>query len=564
MKLFKKMSISSQNQLRKYIFVYIVAILFSLLTVFVFFGNLNNILRGFQTRNEPDIHQRVEHQNVVKLAKVQADREIAGQTGPETANGSREAGNIVLWGHNNVSMKLISEQLENMKEEYRTEEELQDCQEAEILFVCTGSFTSEELGLLQRYNKEGITLFFTQIPDEELLTQAAFQNLLGIESYDGIMEKTGVRFAKRVLFGDTIEKEEDFSMKAVTLDTHTEVYIAALEENEVDVEDLSPMFWRYKESVDSGDVYVAEQSLLEEGMGYGIVSFFFTDIYQIYIYPVINAYCFMIKGMPYTDTYTTEFLSAVFQRDSMGVQNDIFFPEISRCEERYAVKVTWYSGEEMEQLGNSESDILRHNLSGLEEKRNEMAHWNPVTGLLTVDSPFENQAVQWSPEFEWIDENNKSVNIPYHSIRGKDSENIIYDNIGMSKGIGINTIYTDIESFLNGDANRDREDWVRYCRNLETALGVEREEMNWLERVTVGEAIYRIQAFSMMEPEIEYSDSGIDIKIGNFTGKAFFYLALPREIKSVENAEITEIFEDFYMIEASKEHVSIIYEEEKG
>lgn len=564
MKLQKKTNISSQNQLRKYIFVYIVAILFCLLTVFVFFGNLNNILRGFQTRNELDIDQRVEYQNVVKLAEVQSDRETTGQTGSETADGGTEEGNIVLWGNNSVSMKLISEQLENMKELYRIEEELQDCQAAEILFVCEGSFTTEELGLLQRYNKEGITLFFAQMPDEELLSRAAFQNLLGIESYDGIMEKTGVRFAKKVLFGDNIEKEEDFSMKAVTLDTHTEVYIAALEENEVDVEDLSPMFWRYKESADHGDVYVAEQSLLEGTTGYGIVSFFFTDIYQIYVYPIINAYCFMIKGMPYTDTYSTEFLSAVYQRNSMGVQNDIFFPEISRCEERYEVKVTWYSGEKMEQLINSESDILRHNLSGLEEKKNEIGDWDAVTGLLTVDSPFENQVVQWSPEFQWIEENSKTVNIPYHSIREEKPESIVYENIGMSKGVGINTIYTDVETFLSGDASRDKEDWVRYCRSLETVLGVEREEMSWLERVTVGEAIYRIQAFSMMEPEIEYSDSGIDIEIGNFTGKAFFYLALPKEIKSVENAEVTEIYEDFYMIEASEEHVSIIYEEEKG
>lgn len=87
--------------------------------------------------------------------------------------------------------------------------------------------------------------------------------------------------------------------------------------------------------------------------------------------------------------------------------------------------------------------------------------------------------------------------------------------------------------------------------------------MPWIERTSVGEAIYRIQTFSVMEPKIEYSDSRIDVEIGNFTGKAYFYLSLPKKIKSVENAEVTEIYEDFYMVEAVGEHVSIVYEEKK-
>ncbi|MFR5915633.1 MAG: hypothetical protein ACLUGJ_11590 [Blautia wexlerae] len=54
---------------------------------------------------------------------------------------------------------------------------------------------------------------------------------------------------------------------------------------------------------------------------------------------------------------------------------------------------------------------------------------------------------------------------------------------------------------------------------METVLGVEKEDIPWLERVTVGEAVYRVKAFQMMEPEIRYSDKQIDAVIGNFAGK---------------------------------------------
>lgn len=83
--------------------------------------------------------------------------------------------------------------------------------------------------------------------------------------------------------------------------------------------------------------------------------------------------------------------------------------------------------------------------------------------------------------------------------------------------------------------------------------------------MTVGEAVYRIKAFQMMEPNITYSDTGIDAVIGNFTGRAFFYLSLPagREIVSVKGAETTKINDTLYLVDAKKEHVKITYQEKR-
>ena len=80
--------------------------------------------------------------------------------------------------------------------------------------------------------------------------------------------------------------------------------------------------------------------------------------------------------------------------------------------------------------------------------------------------------------------------------------------------------------------------------------------------MTVGEAVYRVKAFQMMEPEIQYSDTQIEAVIGNFTGKAYFYLSLPpgQEINKAEGASYTGISAGLYMVEAEKEHIKITYQ----
>ena len=55
----------------------------------------------------------------------------------------------------------------------------------------------------------------------------------------------------------------------------------------------------------------------------------------------------------------------------------------------------------------------------------------------------------------------------------------------------------------------------------------------------------------------------IDAVIGNFAGKAYFYLSLlaDREIKGAEGATVTRISDVLYLVEAEKADIRITYEE---
>lgn len=550
MKLLNKLDFSKNNQLRRYIFVYTVVILFCLLCVFLFMGNLNNIWRSLQAKDELEVDQRAEYKKVVRLAGKQENA--------PAENRQKEAADIMIWGQGG-GFKVASLQLQNMKEKFQVKEQLEDCGRAEILFVCRTFFQQDEIELLRRYNEAGMTLFFTNIPDAGALEDAGVRSLTGVERYKGMQKKTGIRLTEKLLFGSITENKEKFSLKAVTLKPQTEVYAAALEKGDVKSEDLSPVFWRYKRNVSCGSVYVADRQLMSGPAGYAAVSFLFTDLYQVYMYPVINAYCFAVSGMPYTDEFSSEFLDKEYERDSLGVQNDIFFPEFKRCEERYGTETTWYSTDK-KKLKKTGNELLKYHLEGIEEKKDEIG---TAGAEETVDSPFGNRLALWTSSFQWTDDESWEVCLPYNLIKDEKYDNVIFDNLGLCRGAGFNAVYADVKPFLREPEKKEEDDWVDFCRSMETVLGVEKEHLSWLERVTVGEAIYRVKAFDMMEPKIDYSGTRIEADIGNFTGRAYFYLSLPGTVKTVKNAELTKLYDGFYLVEAADEHVSIEYEEKE-
>lgn len=556
MKLLNKFSISPKNQLKKNIFVYIVLILFCLLLVFLLVGNLDNILRSIHETNRVETDNRAEYQAVVKLSE-KLEKEHIAQAKQDTA-----VEKTVVWGTSTASYKAVALQLNNMKEDFRTEEQLEECAGAEILFVCKTDFNDQEIQMLEEYSRAGAALFFTEIPSEAALEKKSVKDLLGIDTYKGIQEKKGIRLTENLLFGEITESRESFTMKSVTLKRQAEVYGSALQSKKVKNENLAPVFWRYQSSAEGGSIYMADRELMAGTMVYAVVSFLFTDLYQAYMYPIVNAYCFAVSGMPYTDEFTSEYLEKEYQRDSMGVQNDIFFPEFRRCEERYGVKTTWYT-DEREEIKKYSNAMFAYYLEGIVEGNNEIGTLNNYSLKREVDSPFDNRLVLWNSDFEWTDKLTDSVCIPYRALTEKKYQNIIFHDKGICRGMGLNTVFTDISPFLYETDEKKQERWIDYCRNLETVLGVEKEDIPWLERVTVGEAVYRVKAFQMMEPEIRYSDKQIDAVIGNFAGKAYFYLSLPadREIKGAEGATVTRISDVLYLVEAEKANIRITYEE---
>ena len=194
MKLLNKFSISPKNQLKKNIFVYIVLILFCLLLVFLLVGNLDNILRSIHETNRVETDNRAEYQAVVKLSE-KLEKEHIAQAKQDTA-----VEKTVVWGTSTASYKAVALQLNNMKEDFRTEEQLEECAGAEILFVCKTDFNDQEIQMLEEYSRAGAALFFTEIPSEAALEKKSVKDLLGIDTDTG--KEGDPPYRKPFIWGD--------------------------------------------------------------------------------------------------------------------------------------------------------------------------------------------------------------------------------------------------------------------------------------------------------------------------------------------------------------------------
>ena len=195
MKLLNKFSISPKNQLKKNIFVYIVLILFCLLLVFLLVGNLDNILRSIHETNRVETDNRAEYQAVVKLSE-KLEKEHIAQAKQDTA-----VEKTVVWGTSTASYKAVALQLNNMKEDFRTEEQLEECAGAEILFVCKTDFNDQEIQMLEEYSRAGAALFFTEIPSEAALRRRASKICWGLTPIKGYRKRRGFALQKTFYLG---------------------------------------------------------------------------------------------------------------------------------------------------------------------------------------------------------------------------------------------------------------------------------------------------------------------------------------------------------------------------
>lgn len=527
------------NQLGKHLFTYIVAILFALLFVFSVFENLNMLQNSKQKAQIAE--------DMKKEMLLNAIDEAQEEAGKNNRPGECE---VYVWRENAQAIGVVKTQLSNMKILFRTTEILKECKNAQILFVGGGEFSDEEIRTLEEYSHKEMILFFTELPKESLLEQERVQKLLGIASYDGVKNKEGIRITGKLLFDDSRECKEQYSLPVVTLGKRTEVYVLALQEDAEEA-DMEPLFWRYKPQRSEGNIYVADKMLMTDATGYAVVAYLFEDIYQTFMYPIVNAYCFIVAGMPYSKNVTSEYLQNVYGRDAIGIESDILFSEWNRCKDRYDLSITWYTRESDFTQSNA---VMEYYIKSISQSRETVGQICEDRGTMEIDSVFDNTLQEWNTGFEWLAGNR--VRIPYRTLETANYQSDLLKNQCWMRGTGFNSIYVNVWQFLEEGG----EDWVTFSKSLETLFGVEKQNNPWLERTSVKEAVYRIMAHQVMQPKIVYEEERIDVSIQFFTGEAYFYLTTPKQIGDSENAEVEQIAEDIYLVKVTNEAATIFFE----
>lgn len=528
---------NDKNQLERNLFYNTVVIFLFLLLVFLLFSNLDIIWERINLQKK---------ETRISAYTTLSDMEKRKHLSPEEPR-------IYFWGDSGKDV-IIKRQMKNMKERYVEANTLADCWEAEVLIVGKKSYSQKEIDYLRRLSRQGVIICMAGLPENDNLKNAYVKNFIGIREYGEEGEKTGYRLGAKLLFGEIYESDEEFSLRDITLMQRTEVYASALEEDkELENHELTPMFWRYKESEKHSSVYVINEQLLEQETGYALVCFLMEDIYGTYMYPVINAYCFAVEGMPYSDEYKSEYLTSEYGKDSMGVQNDIFFPQINRCEERYGLFTTWYS-KEAETIKEADNTLLQYYVSDIARSEGHIGLADDNGYSLDLD--YVNRLQVWSKDFAWKERG--VIQIPYDEMNTEEYRTTILEDMCEVRGSGFHCVSINVDEFLSEESEVD---WIDYIDNLETVLGTEKKNLYWLDRMTVADAVYRIKSHELIEPVIMYEDDRILVDILNFYGESYFYLRTDKKIKSATECEFEKIANGFYFIRVKNKNAEIfLYE----
>ena len=485
--------------------------------------------------------------------------------------------NFLLVGEESQLFTLLKNQLNNMKETYESVEFIETIKEDKKgIFLTKEHFEESEIVLLKEAAKKGITLYFLKIPLINISEDLEFRELLGIRELRESGVWNGIRFISNFLISDMIEYPNyELELIDLSLKQGTKTYAYSLflkrnkgngnieieKDNTLRNEELPSIIWRNTylyEGKDGSYVFcVNGNSLIESREGAGIIAALLSYSEEDYIYPIINAYNFIVKGMPSITNYSNEKLMKLYGKDALGIQQDILTPQIFSYVNKYQLFPTYLS-KDANKISNDNGSLAKYFNNQVMVQLGELYQYEEQEGRLYINDKTTGYEV-WSSNFRFDLGNSEYVtegflpliqNSNYYEV---DNE---FSIISATTAFGFVSIYTDIEEVLKED---NELNWVDVGKKLGTLLSVQSQKLNYLDRMKHTDTVKRLMKYQLLETNIEKYEEEIVINLDYFAGEAFFILRTTKEILEVENGSYSKIGDNRYLIEFINHTARIIF-----
>lgn len=480
-------------------------------------------------------------------------------------------GSYLLVGEEGQQFTLLKNQLSNMKETYESATFLDTFIVGKKgIFLTKEHYEESEIEILKEATKQGIILYFLKIPLANISADKEFSELLGIKEVRGSGEWDGIRFVADFLISDMIEfPKYRLEFSELTLKQGTKTYVYSLfsqyernnnesmneiveEDIKLTNEELPPIIWRntylLESEEESNFVFcVNGDSLIESNAGAGIITALLSHSEEDYLYPVINAYNIVVKGMPFITNFSNKKLEKLYGKNALGIQQDILTPQLFGFFNKYQLYPTYLSVEAdkifdengfLEKYYNKEIMVQLGELFQYEEKENRLYMTESTIGYEV-----------WTPDFRFYTEQysaqqiNEFLPLIQSSNHYKDEDELSI--ISANTAYGYLSIYTDVDEILRGD---NELSWVEAGKTLGTLLAVQSQTMSHLERMNHSDTVKRLMTYQLLESHIKKQEKEINISLDYFTGEAFYILKTSKEVLEVEHGTYKKIGNNRYMI----------------
>lgn len=582
----KRESFKTKNQLNRHVYTYITLFLVVMAILFPVLENLNRIITSRGSEHVKEVQLRA----TWILDSLSSDPEMAvnsisyEKSYNESFPKSGERASVEI-DTDHIGLELVGivgnkkqvyrfgRQLDGMKQSwiaYNLNEAVQDSDEKELslLIICGEELTDQDVEVLHAQWNKGVSLLFVQIPEKGGNVNRKLFDLMGIVSTGQRQEWHGMRAGEEMLLGGMMEYAEDpreeisegkkrFTVTGypVTLDSQTQVFAHALPKNhdEMEVTEMPPLFWKYTENEEKGKVYVCNGDFMEGEISCAVLPTVLGDLCGTYLYPIVNAQCVMADGMPYGENQERESWKRLYSRDGFGIQRDLLFPELQRCEAIYGVTLTLFSPA-IDKIRAGEEKEMKFYQQELKGETAELA--GKDGDFYYLDSPDETLSVlPWEPGRTLLDVRTGQLQILYQPDSFKDRGLDLFSMAGAAKWNGYLGFLVDVEELLAYDGQNDI--LPEYFEQMETVLGYDSTYYSWIEQVTVREAINRIYNYLILKPQYIMGKHFVRIESEYFQDIAWFILRTPHEEIEIDHGTVKKIGEKTYLVEVTEPSAKI-------
>lgn len=422
-------------------------------------------------------------------------------------------------------IKMVSE----LKKEYgvfSTADEITEQQAERITTIIVTAESWDEIGdqelLLQYAEEQGKNLLFAGIMEDQT---GGYNKTIGVLTNEGTTEIEGVMlFEGMFLQGMVYYNDISMEVEKITTDAKCKKLMAEHTDKNVEQRELIPLVWqkRYGE----GCFYVVNGDFLTGEYSMGIFTGILSQMEDTFIYPVVNAKANMLDSFPELDNPYESEIQRLYSRSTNMFLRDIVWPSVVKLGENNTLI---FSMRLNEPVSESQQDNYEY-LSELIEKRS-----------YEIDDSFTEQEVE----------------LPYVSSGHRRKEEEVFKMQSSISGAGLATHYLDMSEVMGKNANDTEYEWSAYSLELSKLMYDLYGDTDWVDAMTVSQALERYKRYLLIQPEIEKNGKEITIKTGNFRELCFYMIRTEKAVLPGEGYEAEKVGTDAWLIEVSRDNVTI-------
>ncbi len=439
---------------------------------------------------------------------------------------------------------------------------------------------SEDLNIIQNFIDEKKTIVFLNMPELKYIEDYKLNEILGISSIKKETNQNKLNIVPGFMLGGFHELDIDYISSNIKLLSTTKVYAFG--------EDNLPIIWRniYKGS----QIYVVNGPFMETQASYGILSAILSEIYEDYIYPIVNTRLMTYEGFPYISYENKEKLEELYNRDAMNFQHDILLPDILGINKRRQFVPNGYLSIGFEdKLKNNINEYNLQQINGFktqiykvggeigikysEEVEFQGNIYKDIFGQENIKSVLVNEKIK---DIEKLKERLPAIQSVLGPPQGGYNfgyldENIIYIPITID---GINTTGEERLEFISGLTSfgaivhnlslkdivlfkGNKENWTETTKRYVRFIDDYRNSFKTLKNRNIKEASNAVKIFRKNSPSINSTINKIEIRLDSWHGETFYILRTDKEIINIKNGKFEKIEEDIYLITARNKEVDI-------